>query len=138
LREFHFRAEPDLGTGIADFMKAIGTKRKLAFYGELGAGKTTFIKYLCKQLKVLESVVSPTFSIVNEYSTQDNQLIYHIDLYRLETIEDALDIGIEEYLNANGYVFIEWPELIEPLLPADFLAIKIEVGDNEGRKIAIL
>ena len=105
--------------------------RVLAFYGEIGAGKTALIQALCRQLGVKEEVSSPTFSIVNEYEyiTPADGLAhpaFHMDLYRLKQLDEALQIGIEEYLYSGAYCFIEWPELIEGLLPEDTVRIKME------------
>ncbi|HEY4798571.1 MAG TPA: tRNA (adenosine(37)-N6)-threonylcarbamoyltransferase complex ATPase subunit type 1 TsaE [Bacteroidia bacterium] len=100
------------------------------FYGELGAGKTTLIKEICKQLGVKEEGSSPTFSLINEYRTP-YRLIYHFDLYRLKNENEIFDIGYEEYIFSGNYCFIEWPEKIEHLLPADFVKVKIEVKGSE-------
>ena len=99
----------------------------------LGAGKTTLIKVLCEQLGVSDHVQSPTFSIVNEYGDS----VYHFDCYRLKSVYEAMDFGIEEYLDSGKYCFIEWPEIIEPLLPNEILKIKIEHTENNTRNIAI-
>lgn len=119
-----------------------GERRKFAFYGEIGAGKTTLIQAICKQLGVREGVVSPTFALVNEYTFQDKngatQLMYHLDLYRLKNVQEALDIGIEDMLYDEYYCFMEWPELIEDLLPEDALRIKMEALKNSTRKIVFL
>lgn len=103
------------------------------FEGNLGAGKTTFIKAMLKALGYTDGVQSPTFSIVNEYSDS----VYHFDCYRLKSVYEALDFGIEEYLDSGKYCFIEWPEVIEPLLPDEVLKIKIEHTENNTRNIAI-
>ncbi len=108
------------------------------FSGEIGAGKTTLIKALCQQLGAPQTVSSPTFSLVNEYTGTDGTPFYHMDLYRLEHLEEALDIGIEEYLDSGRRCFIEWPELIEPLLPEDTFRIKLEIADDCHRKILFL
>ena len=120
-----------------------GRRKKITFAGEIGTGKTTLIQSICKQLGVEESVTSPTFSIVNEYKYFDPQskaekTIYHIDLYRLKNIEEAIDIGIEDLLYNDNYCFIEWPEIIEDLLPEDRLKISLEIIDNSYRKILFL
>ncbi|MGK0388163.1 MAG: tRNA threonylcarbamoyladenosine biosynthesis protein TsaE [Maribacter sp.] len=106
--------------------------------GDLGAGKTTLVTAFCKELGVLDSVSSPTFPIINEYITDKDDLIYHIDLYRLKDQEEALNIGIEDYLYQKNYTFIEWPEIIEDLLPEDILRIHIQNIDNSTRKILFL
>ena len=129
-------------TGAAEKLLAFAENRKIwCFYGELGAGKTTFIKKICAFLKVQESVTSPTYSLINEYtfykpaSTVENYL-YHLDLYRLNRIEEALDIGIEEYLYSDSYCFIEWAQIIKPILPAETLEIHIEMIEEGVRRIS--
>jgi tRNA threonylcarbamoyladenosine biosynthesis protein TsaE len=110
--------------------------------GDLGAGKTTLTQAVCKALGVRENVTSPTFSLVNEYSYLDKngqeQLFRHLDLYRLKSLDEALDIGIEDYLEDGQYCFIEWPEIIEPLLPNDVVKINITILNDSSRKILIL
>ncbi len=108
------------------------TDKTVLFYGEMGVGKTTLIKELAKELGVFETLSSPTFSIVNEYETKDGWL-YHFDCYRLSSEEEALDIGIEEYLNAGHYTFIEWPGKIKNLLPTNSTIIKLIVNTNVTR-----
>jgi len=108
-----------------------------AFYGEMGAGKTTLIKALSRQLGSDDSLSSPTFSIVNEYRDADGNPIYHMDLYRLKNLEEAEEIGVEEYLHSGHYCFIEWPELIEPILPDDAVHLLLETSADESRKLTI-
>lgn len=114
----------------------------MAFYGEIGAGKTTFIKQLCKRIGSHDEVTSPTFSLVNQYLYVDKegreQIAYHMDLYRLKTVEEALDIGLEDYIYGDSYCFIEWPEIVESLLPEDVIRIRIEIVSNSMRKILFL
>ncbi len=102
-----------------------------AFYGEMGAGKTTFIKAICKELGVLHEVTSPSFAIVNEYKTKNNTIIYHFDLYRIEKLPELLDIGFEEYLDSNAIIFIEWPEIAENLLPKTTVSVGISVVEGK-------
>jgi len=109
----------------------------LAFYGEMGAGKTTLIKELCKILGVQDITSSPTFSLINEYITDNNEKIYHFDFYRINNLEEAYDLGYEDYFYSNSLCLIEWPEKIEPLLPENHTKIKIEILDNDKRKISI-
>lgn len=106
------------------------------FYGNLGAGKTTLIKTLCQQLGYKGDVTSPTFSLVNHYKTLEID-IYHMDLYRLKDEEEALEIGIEEYLYSGAYCFIEWPQVVIPLLDESYYKVQIETLENLGRKINI-
>jgi tRNA threonylcarbamoyladenosine biosynthesis protein TsaE len=106
------------------------------FYGEMGAGKTTLIKELCKQLGVKENVTSPTFSIVNEYKA-DSGSIFHFDFYRLKYQAEALDMGYEEYFYSGNYCFIEWPEKIPDLLPDHFIRIRMEVLNEAARRVVV-
>ncbi len=108
-----------------------------AFYGDMGAGKTTFIQALCSVLDVEDIVSSPTFSLVNEYRTNDNDLVFHFDFYRIETIDEVYDFGYEEYFYQNCYIFIEWPELIEELLPENTIRIRINVLPDNSRELII-
>lgn len=112
--------------------------KRFVLLGNLGAGKTTLVQNICTELGVNEAVNSPTFSLINKYvgSYQGKPVeISHLDLYRLKSIEEALDIGIEELLSSNEYLFIEWPELIEQILPEPLCVIKIERQENENRKV---
>ena len=106
------------------------------FYGEMGVGKTRFIKSLCKRLDVLDVVSSPTFSIVNHYLNKNNDFIYHFDFYRTNNKEEIFDIGYEEYIYSSSYCFIEWPEEIESLLPNNYIKIEM-ILDGNNRKINI-
>ncbi len=126
-----------LPSAAKQLLTASGEKRILAFYGTLGAGKTTIIKAVCKYLGAGDIVSSPTFTIVNEYRTPDYGSLYHIDLYRIRKKEEVFDFGIEEYLSGGSYCFIEWPEVIDELLPPGTLRIRITVDDNEQRILDI-
>ena len=118
---------PDLAARIT---KAYSNK-VIAFYGEMSAGKTTFIKYLCQELGVDPTLVnSPTYAIVNEYETRDDQLVFHFDFYRIKDENEAYDMGYENYFYSNHYCFIEWPEKIANLLPENLLRIHIESDAN--------
>lgn len=102
----------------------------VAFYGTMGAGKTTLIKAICQQLGVDENVSSPTFSLVNEYMTDNGETIYHFDFYRIKNIEEALDMGVEEYFGSGNLCLIEWPEKIEQLLDVGHTVIRIDTSGN--------
>ncbi|MBC8485344.1 MAG: tRNA (adenosine(37)-N6)-threonylcarbamoyltransferase complex ATPase subunit type 1 TsaE [Bacteroidetes bacterium] len=111
------------------------SRKIFAFYGELGAGKTTFIKTICKSLRVADIVNSPTFAIINVYEASDGENIYHFDFYRLKSIEEVFDIGYEDYFYSGSYCFIEWPEKIENLLPDHAIKVYIEVDKSDGSRI---
>jgi tRNA threonylcarbamoyladenosine biosynthesis protein TsaE len=112
-------------------------ERIFAFYGDLGAGKTTLIKALCNTLGVTEEVTSPSFAIINEYEAGGIDLIYHFDFYRIKKLEEVLDIGYEEYLYSGYYCFLEWADKIEELLPDRYVYITItKIENDKGRKIA--
>ncbi len=106
-----------------------------AFYGSMGAGKTTFVSALCEVLGVEDEVASPTFTIVNEYQAADGTPIYHFDFYRIERVSEALEIGYEEYVYGDGICLMEWPEKIEPILPEDVLKVSISEQEDGSRLI---
>ena len=112
-------------------------QRQFAFYGIMGSGKTTFIKAICKRLGAVDVVNSPTFSIVNEYQTKNNEWLYHLDLYRIEDPSEAYDFGIEEYLGSHYYCFIEWPEKIESILDNSIQKIFVTELKDGSRQIEI-
>lgn len=120
------------------FFAHLGDRRKIALYGEMGVGKTTFMKAVGLYLGSKDLITSPTFSIVNIYALESDRSFYHLDLYRLEDINEALDIGIEDLLYDDNYCFIEWPGLIEPLLPDDVAKINLSILSNSSRKILFL
>ena len=115
-------------------VNAMKNNQLFAFYGQMGAGKTTLIKAICRQLGVQEEVNSPTFAIVNEYEGT-NSAIYHFDFYRINRPEEALDFGLYDYFDSGNPCLMEWPECIEPLLPDDTIKIEIKVIDNNTRQI---
>ena len=113
-----------------EFIKNMGTGHVFAFYGKMGAGKTTFIKAVCEELGVDDVITSPTFAIVNDYtSSKDDSHIFHFDFYRIKKLEEVYDMGYEDYFYSGSLCFIEWPELIEDILPGD--AVKVTVTQNE-------
>jgi tRNA threonylcarbamoyladenosine biosynthesis protein TsaE len=115
----------DLPQVAEEFLKAITGHKQIAFYGNMGVGKTTFIKEICRQLGVVEVVTSPTFAIINEYHTKDNRNVYHFDFYRINKIEELFDFGYEDYLYSSDYCFIEWPENADTVLPEHILRVNI-------------
>ncbi len=116
----------NINAAAAEFLKELGDRKIVAFYGSMGAGKTTFIKAICDVLGVTDTVNSPTFAIVNEYLAASGSSIYHFDFYRIKKIEEAYDFGYEDYFYSGNLCLIEWPELIEELLPEDTVKVKIE------------
>lgn len=122
---------------IATAVIASVKNKTLLFYGEMGVGKTTLIKEICKQLGVLDNISSPTFSLVNEYQTKNNESIFHFDFYRIEEEEEALDMGIEDYFYNNDWCLIEWPENVENLLPLEAVEIHLSVLENGQRNIQL-
>jgi len=127
----------ELNPAAQSFADAIGERRVFAFYGAMGTGKTTFIRAVCEALGVNEPVTSPTFSIVNEYKTAAGTKVFHFDFYRIRRLEEAYDIGFEDYLYSGDLCFIEWPELVEELLPADAVEVRI-TADDDGTRHVIL
>lgn len=123
-----------IGAAAQQFVAQMGTGRVYAFYGPMGAGKTTFIKAVCEALGVTDVVTSPTFAIVNEYQTQEGGTIYHFDFYRIRRIEEVYDMGYEEYFYSGAPCFIEWPELVEELLPPDVVRVTI-APQTDGSRI---
>lgn len=126
----------EIAQAARDFKAAIGDHRVIAFHGEMGAGKTTFIKALCAEFGVTDNVASPTFAIINEYLAGDGSTIYHFDLYRMETIADLQNIGVEDYFYSGNFCLVEWPELAKPLFPNNVLNVTITVLPDKTRKIS--
>lgn len=117
-----------------EFIDNIGENTVFAFYGKMGAGKTTFIKAICEELGVEDVITSPTFAIVNEYESP-KQTIYHFDFYRIKKLEEVYDMGYEEYFYSGALCFIEWPELIEEVLPEDAVKVTIEEVPDGSRLV---
>ena len=136
----------EMGEKARMFINTLGEQRVIAFYGSMGAGKTTFIRALCQELGVIEPVTSPTFAIVNEYEVVDDQSsthqssikkVFHFDFYRIKRLEEAYDMGFEDYLYSGQLCLIEWPELIEELLPDDAVRVHITVNDDGTRSVRV-
>ncbi len=127
----------NLGAAAAEFLEAVGDNRLIAFYGNLGAGKTTFIKELCSRLGVDDNVCSPTFTIVNEYRAADGDSVFHFDFYRIDSLREAEDLGLDEYFYSGCFCFMEWPEKVAELLPEEVVEVRIEPVDEVTRRILI-
>lgn len=128
------RSLSELNKVAEKFIEAHPADRLFAFYGKMGSGKTTFIKALCEKLQVIDYVTSPTFALINVYETEQSKEIYHFDFYRIQRLEELYDLGYEEYFFSDKYCFVEWPELVEPLLPPNTVKINITEIEN-GRRI---
>jgi tRNA threonylcarbamoyladenosine biosynthesis protein TsaE len=134
MKNIRINKKEQLGKVVRIILKEYEDYRVFAFYGELGSGKTTVIQEICRELEMQDVVNSPTFSVVNEYWSNDNKMVvYHFDFYRIRKLEEVFDFGYEEYFFSGNFCFIEWPELIESILPAETIPIHIEVGMNEER-----
>ena len=119
-----------------EFINQIGERRVFAFYGKMGAGKTTFVKAICEELGVEDVITSPTFAIINEYSTKV-QRIFHFDFYRIKKLEEVYDMGYEDYFYSGALCFIEWPELIEEILPEDTVRVSINEQEDGSRLVTV-
>lgn len=133
--EFHINNIDELSKVSDCLIEMSREANVIAFYGPMGAGKTTLIKNLCHKMGVSDEVNSPTFAIVNEYLDGEQNPIYHFDFYRIKKIEEAYDIGYENYFYSDSLCFIEWPEMIEPLLPDKFIRVDISLGDTDDSRV---
>lgn len=127
----------DIPEAAQRFADQMGDNKVFAFYGDMGAGKTTFIKAICEVLGVKETITSPTFAIVNEYKSGSGDPIFHFDFYRINKLEEAYDFGYEDYFYSGNVCFIEWPELIEPILPLDIVEVAIRETENGSRVVEV-
>ncbi len=128
----------DLKRIAEEFIEKYGNRSIFLLYGKMGVGKTTFVKYLAEVLGIEEDVNSPTFAIINEYITNKGESVFHFDCYRIKSVEEALDFGCEEYFSSGAMCFIEWPELIEPLIPEDALKCYFSEKENGKRILEIV
>ena len=134
--EISINSLDEIGKAAQEFVAAMGDRTVFAFYGKMGAGKTTFIKTVCEELGVEDVINSPTFAIVNEYVDGRGEPIYHFDFYRIKNQQEVLDIGYEDYVYSGNVCFMEWPELIENLLPDDAVKVTIEEEMDGSRKVS--
>ncbi|MDO5523155.1 MAG: tRNA (adenosine(37)-N6)-threonylcarbamoyltransferase complex ATPase subunit type 1 TsaE [Bacteroidia bacterium] len=135
--EFKINNISEINNVAKQFITQTKNEKVFAFYGSMGAGKTTFIKAVCEELGVRETITSPTFAIINEYKDKDERSIYHFDFYRINKLEEAFDFGYEDYFYSGNRCFIEWPELVEPLLPEHTVKVRIAETENGKRIIEI-
>jgi len=136
MNEIKIKDIADIDRAAAEFVSLMGQNTVFAFYGTMGAGKTTFINAVCRRLGVDDdSTASPTFAIVNEYRGKGNRRIYHFDFYRIDSPEEALDFGVEDYFDSGDICFLEWPERIEPLLPDDAVRVDIFPAPDASRLV---
>ena len=135
MKEIRIEDTSCLAAAAEQFVQAMGERRIFAFYGKMGAGKTTLIKSICEELGVEDTINSPTFAIVNEYEDRDMNTIYHFDFYRIKSLEEVYNMGYEEYLYSDAVCFMEWPELIEELLPEETVKVTIEELENGTRVV---
>ncbi len=139
MKTIHIPGIEALPEAAREFAGLMGDNTVFAFYGDMGAGKTTFINELCKVLGVdPEETASPTFALVNEYRSDTTaELIYHFDFYRIESLEEALEIGIEDYFDSGALCLLEWPERVAAALPSDTVTVRIRVNDDDSRTLEI-
>lgn len=138
MRNTYFASSVGELSGIAKtLLEKYPEKRIFAFFGEMGAGKTTLIKKISEALDVQDNVSSPTFALINEYQTSHEEPVYHFDFYRLKNISEALDLGYEDYFYSGNYCLIEWPGLIETLLPEGTVKVEINVDEKTGQRAFI-
>jgi len=135
--EIRIRDLSCLNEAAEQITRLYGEKRLFAFYGGMGSGKTTIIKAICEYLGAVDIVSSPTFTLVNEYLTKNGAVLYHIDFYRIKKQEEVFDFGIEDYLAGESYCFMEWPELVEEILPEETVKVRISVDEDEQRVLSI-
>ncbi len=135
MSEYLIKSESELSCAADWFINNIQDRKIFTFSGEMGAGKTTFIKAICKALKVEQVVSSPSFALVYEYYSPLKGSIYHFDLYRVKEISELYDLGYEDYFYSDSLCLIEWPEIAEYLFPPDRVSVKIEVNQDESRRV---
>lgn len=124
--------------GAKAFLAGMGTSNVVAFYGKMGAGKTTFIKAICEELGVEDVITSPTFALVNEYTAGNGAPVYHFDFYRIKRLDEVYDMGYEDYFYGGNLCLLEWPELIEDILPDDAMRVSITEQEDGSRVIESL
>lgn len=127
----------DISDIAKEFIAQMGEHKVFVFYGSMGAGKTTFIKAICEELGVEDVINSPTFAIINEYKTRKDEPVFHFDFYRINKIEEAYDFGCEDYFYSGNLCFVEWPEKVKELIPADAVEVRIIENEKGEREISL-
>lgn len=135
--EIKIKSIEEIAVAAKEFVAAMGERKVFAFYGKMGAGKTTFIKAVCEELGVEDVINSPTFAIVNEYVDGQGEPVYHFDFYRIKNQQEVMDLGYEDYVYSGHVCFMEWPELIENLLPDDAVKVTVEEEIDGGRVLVV-
>ncbi|MCY1634414.1 tRNA (adenosine(37)-N6)-threonylcarbamoyltransferase complex ATPase subunit type 1 TsaE [Marinifilum sp. D737] len=138
MTELKINSLEDINSVAAEFIKLVGDKRIFAMHGAMGVGKTTFVKAICEEMGVQDTINSPTFAIVNEYHTAKENIIYHFDFYRIDDVQEAYDFGYEDYFYSDAMCFIEWPEKIDSILPNDTIEVHFNEEADGSRSIRIL
>jgi tRNA threonylcarbamoyladenosine biosynthesis protein TsaE len=137
MTELKINSLEDINSVAAEFIKLVGDKRIFAMHGAMGVGKTTFVKAICEEMGVQDTINSPTFAIVNEYHTAKENIIYHFDFYRIDDVQEAYDFGYEDYFYSDAMCFIEWPEKIDSILPNDTVEVHFTEEKDGTRSIRI-
>lgn len=137
MKEIKLNSLDDIKEVARTFLAEIGDNKLIAFYGHMGAGKTTFVKALCEELGVEDVVNSPTFAIVNEYTDREGESVFHFDFYRIKSLEEAFGIGFDNYMGSGCFCFMEWPEKVEEILPEETLRVEISEVEDGTRLIKI-
>lgn len=135
--EIKIQSLEQINAAAKEFINAMGDNTVFALYGKMGAGKTTFVKAICEALGVEDVINSPTFAIVNEYRSNSGELIYHFDFYRIKKLDEVYDMGYEDYFYSGALCFIEWPELVEELLPGNCVKVVIEENSDGSRSVTM-
>jgi len=137
MTELRINSLEEINSVAKKFIELVGTRRVFAMYGSMGVGKTTFVKAICEELGVEDTINSPSFAIVNEYHTKEDKIVYHFDFYRIEDVQEAYDFGYEDYFYSQALCFIEWPERIESILPSDVINLNFTEEEDGSRLIQI-
>ena len=137
MTELRINSLEDINSVAKQFIELVGESRVFAMYGAMGVGKTTFVKAVCEELGVDDTINSPTFAIINEYRTPQDKIVYHFDFYRIEDVQEAYDFGYEDYFYSKAMCFIEWPERIESILPADVINLNFTEEEDGSRTIQV-